>query len=289
MTAAEPELFAAAVERVRRGGLVAYPTETLYGLGADARSADAVRRLQAWKGREATQPLSVLVAGVGGLVPLERLGLRVPPPARRLLEALWPGPLTVVLPCAGGRGGRDDGEDGQCGQSGQGGESGKGGTAGGFAPGVARPGDGAVGVRCSPHPVARGLARALEEAGAGPVTATSLNRHGERPVARRAEALALCGSGAEDGGARDGEVGDPAWPGGSAPGRAPLAAAEATELGLPWLLAPADAPEPAGTASTVVDATGAEPRVLREGAISRASVEAAWAGGPGSGQRRGAA
>jgi len=231
---AAPGLLAAAVERLRRGGLVAYPTETLYGLGADARSAAAVRRLQAWKGRGEAQPLSVLAAGVDAL---GELGLRPSPGGRRLLEALWPGPLTAVLPCEGGSGG----------------------SRGRFAPGVARPGDGAVGVRCSPHPVARGLARALAAAGAGPVTATSLNRHGERPAARRDAALALCGGGAAH------------------PGRG-REAREQAELGTPWLLAPPDAPEPGGIASTVVDATGAEPRILREGAISRAAVEAAWAG-----------
>lgn len=258
-----PELLEAAVDRVRRGGLVAFPTETLYGLGADARSAAALARLRAWKGRGEAQPISVLATGVGGL---EALGLRPGSGARRLLEALWPGPLTAVLPCTGG-----------------------------FAPGVARPGDGAVGVRCSPHPVAAGLARALEEAGAGPVTATSLNRHGEPPADRREEALALGGGGgAEAGGPRHGEAsggkaGSGARPGGSAPSPPALATAETLELGAPWLLAPVDAREPAGTPSTVVDATGPEPRVLREGAIPRELVEAAWAGRPRSGGRRGVA
>jgi len=268
-----PELLAAAVERVRRGGLLAYPTETLYGLGADARSAAALERLRAWKGRGEAQPISILATGVGGL---EALGLRPGLGARRLLEALWPGPLTAVLPCTGG-----------------------------FAPGVARAEDGAVGVRCSPHPVAAGLARALEEAGAGPVTATSLNRHGEPPSARREQALGLCaGGGADEGGAGDGKVGGVeagpgevshgeagggARPGGSAASPPALARAATLELGVPWLLAPAGLREPAGTASTVVDATGSEPRVLREGAIPRAAVEAAWAGRPRSGGRRGAA
>lgn len=84
----------AAASLLRRGGLVAFPTETVYGLGADARSTDAVERIFAAKGRPADNPLIVHIAE------LDELGAFVQPPsplALRLMQAFWPGPLTMVL------------------------------------------------------------------------------------------------------------------------------------------------------------------------------------------------
>jgi L-threonylcarbamoyladenylate synthase len=150
----------AAVAHVRAGGLVAYPTETVWGLGADASSAVAVEGLLRWKGRDPGQAISVLV---DGLEAAERLGVRAPPEARRLVARFWPGPLTLVLPAPAGR----------------------------FAPGIARA-DGALGLRCSPDPTAAALARALARAGVGPLTATSLNRAGEPPACSAGEARELC-------------------------------------------------------------------------------------------------
>jgi L-threonylcarbamoyladenylate synthase len=186
-----------AVERLRREGLVAYPTETVWGLGACARSEPAVRRLREWKGRAGDQPLSLLVAD---LPDLARMGLELAPRARALAERFWPGPLTLVVPGTGR-----------------------------LAAGVARA-DGAVGLRCSAHPVAAALARAAAEAGLGPITSTSLNRSGEPPARTRAEAQALCAGGD------------------------------------PWLLGVGESG--GGEPSTVVDLTGAEPRVLRRGALA---------------------
>jgi len=200
--------FDQALERIGRGGLVAYPTETLYGLGADATRSDAVARLQDWKGRGDDQPFSLLVESADAL---GAVGVHLPAAARRLTRALWPGPLTLVLPC--------DRE---------------------LPGGVARSSDGAVGVRCSSHPLAAELARRLAGRGLGPVTATSLNRSGGPAAAGRDAAAALCGD----------------------------------DLGEPWLLDVPGAAPPGGVASTVVDATGEEPVVLREGAVSRARVEA---------------
>jgi L-threonylcarbamoyladenylate synthase len=196
-----------ALARIARGGLVAYPTETLFGLGVDATRTDAVERLRAWKGRRDDQPLSLLVEDAASLA---SLGVDVPPAAERLARELWPGPLTLVLPCARG-----------------------------FAAGVARS-DGAVGVRCSPHPVAAELARRLAERGLGPITATSLNRSGAAPAADRSAAAGLCGEADDE----------------------------------PWLLDVPGTPEPAGCATTVVDATGARPHVLREGAVPDSQVYA---------------
>lgn len=76
------------------GGLVAFPTETVYGLGAQAQNEAAVRRIFAVKGRPAGHPLIVHGADAGIL---DRYGLGVPPAARLLADALWPGPLTLVV------------------------------------------------------------------------------------------------------------------------------------------------------------------------------------------------
>jgi tRNA threonylcarbamoyl adenosine modification protein (Sua5/YciO/YrdC/YwlC family) len=196
-----------AVAELRRGALLAYPTETLFGLGADGRCSTAVERLRSWKGREPEQPLPILVEGSEALA---GLGVELSPQQRRLAEAFWPGPLTLVLRCP---------------------EL--------FAPGVARK-DGAVGFRCSPHPVAAALARRVAREGIGPLTATSLNRSGEAPARTGSEAARYC----------DGRPGSPI------------------------LLDAPDAEACGGTPSSVLDVTGPEPRMLREGAISFAAVTA---------------
>jgi L-threonylcarbamoyladenylate synthase len=83
-----------AVEALRRGGLVAFPTETVYGLGADASNPTAVRRLYAVKGRPPEHPVIIHVAGGERL---EDWARDVPHFATKLAEACWPGPLTLVL------------------------------------------------------------------------------------------------------------------------------------------------------------------------------------------------
>jgi L-threonylcarbamoyladenylate synthase len=190
--------LARAVAWIAQGGVLAYPTETVWGLGVDACSDEAVDRLRAFKGRSDAAPISILVTDVDALA---ALGFRVDATAQRLAREFWPGPLTLVLPCDGA-----------------------------FAPGVAR-GDGAVGVRCSPHAVAGELALRCARAGAGPLTATSCNVSGEPAARTRAEAQRVCGG---DPGLRVISDGDDA-------GRC----------------------EP----STVVDLTGQRPRVLRWGAL----------------------
>jgi tRNA threonylcarbamoyl adenosine modification protein (Sua5/YciO/YrdC/YwlC family) len=204
------DLVDEAVRRLRAGELVAFATETVFALGADAGSPRAVRRLREWKGRGPGRPLSILVSGLAGT---ERCGARVPAAARRLAEAFWPGPLTLVLPAPGA-----------C-----------------LAAGVARA-DGALGFRCSPHPVAAALVRRLEEAGAGPVTATSLNRTGQPPARSLAEARRACGGAG------------------------------------PWLLEGAGPDAWGQTPSSVADLTGAEPVLLREGPIGAAAIREALAG-----------
>ncbi len=86
-----------AVTILRAGGLVAFPTETVYGLGADARNPDAIRRLFAAKGRPADHPVIVHLASVDAMPAWVS---RVPRAAIELANAFWPGPLTLVLPRA---------------------------------------------------------------------------------------------------------------------------------------------------------------------------------------------
>lgn len=85
----------AAARVLREGGRVIFPTETVYGLGADAFDVGAVRGVFDAKGRPADNPLIVHVAGVGQI---ERVARAVPPVAQRLAQRFWPGPLTLVLP-----------------------------------------------------------------------------------------------------------------------------------------------------------------------------------------------
>jgi L-threonylcarbamoyladenylate synthase len=92
---ATPETVRRAAEILRGGGLVAFPTETVYGLGADALSVAAVERVFLVKARPRFDPLIVHIAGVAELDAVcEQPDDRV----RRLADAFWPGPLTVVLP-----------------------------------------------------------------------------------------------------------------------------------------------------------------------------------------------
>jgi L-threonylcarbamoyladenylate synthase len=79
---------------LRDGGLVAFPTETVYGLGADASSSAALRRLYAVKGRPADHPV---IVHLGSAERLADWAAEVPPAAGRLADACWPGPLTLVL------------------------------------------------------------------------------------------------------------------------------------------------------------------------------------------------
>ncbi len=83
-----------AAQILREGGLVAFPTETVYGLGADASSSEALRRLYAVKGRPSAHPVIVHLASVSQL---GDWAVDVSASARALAEAFWPGPLTMVL------------------------------------------------------------------------------------------------------------------------------------------------------------------------------------------------
>jgi L-threonylcarbamoyladenylate synthase len=91
----DPRALAPAAETLRRGGLVAFPTETVYGLGAHALDPEAVSRIYAAKGRPGYNPLIVHVADADAA---RRLVRAWPAEAEALAAAFWPGPLTLVLP-----------------------------------------------------------------------------------------------------------------------------------------------------------------------------------------------
>jgi L-threonylcarbamoyladenylate synthase len=93
--AATDEAIERAAATVRAGGVVAFPTETVYGLGADATNARAVARIFEIKARPAFDPLIVHAHGIAMVAELVR---EMPAPARALAERFWPGPLTLVLP-----------------------------------------------------------------------------------------------------------------------------------------------------------------------------------------------
>ena len=127
---------------LRAGGLVAFPTETVYGLGADASNPDAVARIYAAKGRPASHPLIVHVASAEEV---SRWAREFPEPARRLARAFWPGPLTLVLPRAAG------------------------------VPDAVTGGQDTVALRVPSHPVAQSLLVAF----GGGIAAPSANRYGK--------------------------------------------------------------------------------------------------------------
>ena len=209
MTSYDGSSLNQALEHLRAGGVIAYPTETVWGLGACADRADAIDALRDWKGRGDDAPLAVLVSRPEAV---EGLGCVVDRAAGGLMEAFWPGPLMLVIPCEAR-----------------------------FAPGVAGS-NGALGVRCSPHPIAGALARAVATTGLGPLTSTSLNRSGDPPALCLSDARALLeGAG---GGAR------------------------------PLLVPPGAYDAGGGAPSTVIDCTGTSPVLLRDGAIPREDVEA---------------
>jgi L-threonylcarbamoyladenylate synthase len=88
-----------AADVVSGGGIIVYPTETVYGIGTGAFQRDAIRRLHALKQRTEPKPLILLVGRPEEIPPLVR---EIPAPARALMEAFWPGPVTLLFPAAPG-------------------------------------------------------------------------------------------------------------------------------------------------------------------------------------------
>lgn len=255
------------------GGLLAYPTETSWGLAARIDSPRAVASLRAFKGRDADKPLSLLVSGEAALA---ARGAFVGDAARALMRAFWPGPLTLVLPDHSHvRGARVVPGRGARGAHAENAENiekvapaSHTGNTENAAPASnienaahaantgntdnAAPADNPAGrgFRCSPHPAAQALALWSERRGIGPFTATSLNLSGRPACDDFAAAMRLVESA-------------PAPPPGS-PGLCILDINRYGDAGgMP--------------ASTVLDVQGDRPRILRAGAIAREQLDAALA------------
>ncbi|HIS92469.1 MAG TPA: threonylcarbamoyl-AMP synthase [Candidatus Alectryocaccomicrobium excrementavium] len=184
---------------LRAGELVAFPTETVYGLGADALNGGAAARIFAAKGRPADNPLIAHIAGesdLSGLIAGEPV-----PCARALMRAFWPGPMTLIFPKSA------------------------------RVPREVTAGLDTVAVRMPSHPVARALISAAQT----PIAAPSANRSGRPSPTTAAHVL-------ED---MDGRI--------------------------PLILD--GGPCEVGLESTVVDVTGARPRILRPGGVTREMLE----------------
>lgn len=91
----EEELLKKPAEILRKGGLVAFPTETVYGLGANALNEEAAKKIYEAKGRPSDNPLIAHIADFNGLLPLVS---EIPEAGKKLMEAFWPGPLTLIFP-----------------------------------------------------------------------------------------------------------------------------------------------------------------------------------------------
>ena len=94
----EEDVIGSAAAIISRGGVIAYPTETIYGLGADATNEQAIRKIFEIKGRNFSNPVSLIIGRREDVYPLVRA---IPETAQKLMDAFWPGPLTIVFEAAG--------------------------------------------------------------------------------------------------------------------------------------------------------------------------------------------
>jgi L-threonylcarbamoyladenylate synthase len=154
------ETIRAAADILVSGGVVAYPTESFYGLAVDPANTKAIRRLYLIKKRESESPILLIIAS---LKQLEGLVGSLPPIAQKLTDAFWPGGLTLVF------------------------------EANPMVSPLLTAGKGKIGIRLSSHPVATSLARALGR----PITGTSANTSGS-PACRNAKEVLKSLGGAVD-------------------------------------------------------------------------------------------
>ena len=191
-----------AAKWIRRGGLVALPTDTLYGLAADPFRVDAVARVFTVKGRAEGRALPLIAADADQIA--ARLS-PLSPLAERLAAKFWPGPLTLLIPAPAALARDVTGDTGR------------------------------VAVRVPAHDIARAICRAADR----PITATSANRSGQPATADPAEVERALG--------------------------------EDIDLLIDT------GPTRGGAPSTIVDVTGATPRLVRAGAVSWEDIQA-WLG-----------
>jgi L-threonylcarbamoyladenylate synthase len=156
-SASDPAALDQAARLLGQGGLIAFPTETYYGLGVDPFNVEALQRLFTVKQRQLDKAVLVLVAEQAQVV---QLAAEVPAVLQKLMNHFWPGPLTLVFP---GRA---------------------------TLPSLLTGGTGNIGIRQSPHPLATRLLAAF----GGPITATSANRSGAPPATTAAEIQEIFGT-----------------------------------------------------------------------------------------------
>jgi L-threonylcarbamoyladenylate synthase len=152
----EDALIRKAALTLQAGGVVAFPTETFYGLAVDATNGDAIERIFQLKGRAFSSPIALIAGsknGISGVV------TDIPAVAQRLMQAFWPGPLTLLFPASPR-----------------------------ISPRLTA-GTGRIGIRVSSHPIADSLANRL----GGPITATSANLSGAPECLTAAEVLETLG------------------------------------------------------------------------------------------------
>lgn len=165
--------LARAVDILRAGGIIAYPTETFYGLGVDAENSGAIEKIFVVKGRDFKNPVALIMADEG---PLARFAAQVPECAEKLIRRFWPGPLTLVFRAAPA------------------------------VSGVLTAGSGRIGIRVSSHPIARKLSLMLGR----PITATSANLSGRPECTAAADVvdqIGACIDAVIDGGGTPGGLG----------------------------------------------------------------------------------
>jgi L-threonylcarbamoyladenylate synthase len=149
-------LIAKAVDTLKAEGVIAYPTETFYGLGVDGHSAKAIEKIYRIKGRNFKNPVSIIIGNIGDL---DELVEDIPEYSRILLQHFWPGALTIVF------------------------------AASSKVSPFLTAGTGKIAVRVSSDPIATALANALSH----PITATSANRSGEAECSTVAEVIQCIG------------------------------------------------------------------------------------------------
>ena len=249
----------AAAEVLQAGGVVAIPTDTVYGLAALASQPEAVERLAAMKGRSASQPIAVLVADAAQA---ESLVGELSVEAATLMDAFWPGPLTIVLPVMAGKAAVADALLGRDGQN-DANEPAR--TIGVSSYSLDsrprnRPRDAAakatIGIRCPDHSWVRELASQV-----GPIAATSANQHGMPPSTTAEEVVQAFGKADATAAENVNESTRSKSPEGSVPERKP-------DLVI-------DGGPSSTSASTVVDCLSPHPKILREGPITQEQIDAA--------------
>jgi len=194
----EETILTRAAEILAGGGVIAYPTETFYGLGADATNEKAIEKIFAVKGRNFKNPISLIIGQTEDIYPLVQ---DVPEIAQKLMAAFWPGALTIIFSAADK-----------------------------ISP-LLTVGSGKIGLRVSSHPGAQGIVQKLKR----PLTATSANLSGAPECTRASEVAEQIGDKID----------------------------AIIDLGN----------TPGTKGSTIIDVTCTPPVILREGAISRKTIE----------------